>query len=254
MAPRDHYGRAVSFSSSTRPSAAGARGSAKAPGSNRLPAGRERRPALAALAVILILLGAAGSALIALRSGDRQDFVAIDAQSLPPGHKITKGDLARGDLAGATGQLVLWSDLDQIVDHYTTSWLYRGQFVTPESVTKDTKPLIPAAGALVGVSLEAGRAPSEPIAPGDIVQVVQVPAANQAGGVSSVLVAAAEVTSSVGAITDSKTSANTTLNVTILVSTTKSRAVAAAAAAKTLVLVKLSPATEPDLPRTDGAG
>ncbi|WP_132191229.1 MULTISPECIES: hypothetical protein [Kribbella] len=244
----------MSFSSSTRPSAAGARGSAKAPGSNRLPAGRERRPALAALAVILILLGAAGSALIALRSGDRQDFVAIDAQSLPPGHKITKGDLARGDLAGATGQLVLWSDLDQIVDHYTTSWLYRGQFVTPESVTKDTKPLIPAAGALVGVSLEAGRAPSEPIAPGDIVQVVQVPAANQAGGVSSVLVAAAEVTSSVGAITDSKTSANTTLNVTILVSTTKSRAVAAAAAAKTLVLVKLSPATEPDLPRTDGAG
>ncbi|TCM42624.1 hypothetical protein EV648_110157 [Kribbella sp. VKM Ac-2568] len=244
----------VSFSSSTRPSAAGARGSAKAPGSNRLPASRERRPALAALAVILILLGAAGSALIALRSGDRQDFVAIDAQSLPPGHKITKGDLARGDLAGATGQLVLWSDIDQVVDHYTTSWLYKGQFVTPESVTKDTKPLIPAAGALVGVSLEAGRAPSEPIAPGDIVQVVQVPAANQAGGVSSVLVAAAEVTSSVGAITDSKTSANTTLNVTILVSTTKSRAVAAAAAAKTLVLVKLSPATEPDVPRTDGAG
>ena len=244
----------VSFSSSTRPSASGARGSGKAPGSSRLPASRERRLALAALAVILILLGAAGSALIALRSGDRQDFVAIDAQSLPPGHKITKGDLARGDLAGATGQLVLWSDIDQVVDHYTTSWLYKGQFVTPESVTKDTKPLIPAAGALVGVSLEAGRAPSEPIAPGDIVQVVQVPAANQAGGVSSVLVAAAEVTSSVGAITDSKTSANTTLNVTILVSTTKSRAVAAAAAAKTLVLVKLSPATEPDVPRTDGAG
>ena len=244
----------VSFSSSTRPSASGARGSGKAPGSSRLPASRERRPALAALAVILILLGAAGSALIALRSGDRQDFVAIDAQSLPPGHKITKGDLARGDLAGATGQLVLWSDIDQVVDHYTTSWLYKGQFVTPESVTKDTKPLIPAAGALVGVSLEAGRAPSEPIAPGDIVQVVQVPAANRAGGVSSVLVAAAEVTSSVGAITDSKTSANTTLNVTILVSTTKSRAVAAAAAAKTLVLVKLSPATEPDVPRTDGAG
>jgi hypothetical protein len=244
----------VSFSSSTRPSASGARGSAKAPGSNRLPASRERRPALAALAVILILLGAAGSALIALRSGDRQDFVAIDAQSLPPGHKITKGDLARGDLAGATGQLVLWSDLDQVLDHYTTSWLYKGQFVTPESVTKDTKPLIPAAGALVGVSLEAGRAPSEPITPGDIVQVVQVPAANQAGGVSSVLVAAAEVTSSAGAITDSKTNANTTLNVTILVSTTKSRAVAAAAAAKTLVLVKLSPATEPDVPRTDGAG
>jgi len=204
--------------------------------------------------VILILLGAAGSALIALRSGDRQDFVAIDAASLPPGHKITKSDLARGDLAGATGRLVLWSDVDQVLNRYTTSWLYRGQFLTPENFTRNDKPLIPAAGALVGVSLEAGRAPSEPITSGDIVQVVQVPAANQAGGVSSVLVTAAEVTSSAGAITDSKTNANTTLNVTILVPTTKSTAVAAAAAAKTLVLVKLSPATEPDVSRTDGAG
>ena len=78
MVPIDHYGRRVSFSSPTRPSASGARGS-KAPlgGSNRLPSGRERRPALAALAVILILLGAAGSALIALRSGDRTDYVAV---------------------------------------------------------------------------------------------------------------------------------------------------------------------------------
>src|SRR6266508_6019866 len=89
---------------------------------NRLPTTRERRPALAALAVILILLGAAGSALIALRSGDRQDFVAISDEAIAPGHKIEKKDLARGDLAGATGGLVLWSEADKLIDQYTTSW------------------------------------------------------------------------------------------------------------------------------------
>jgi hypothetical protein len=246
----------VSFSSSTRPSSTGARGSGKASvgGSTRLPASRERRPALAALAVILILLGAAGSALIALRSGDRQDFVAISEDSIAPGHKIERKDLARGDLAGKTGGLILWSDADKYIGRYTTSWLYRGQFVTPDDFTPDKSPAIPDDGALVGVSLEAGRAPSEPLRAGDIVAVIRVPAANQDTAVAQTLVKAAEVTSVSGAITDSKTNANTTLNVTVMVPTGKATGVAAAAAAKTLVIVKLSAATKPEVSRTDGAG
>lgn len=241
----------MSFSSTTRPPAAGARAASKTPsGPNRLPSSRERRPALAALAVILILLGAAGSALIALRSGDRQDFVAV-SETIAPGHRITKEDLARGDLAGATGGLVLWADAESLIGKYTTSWLYEGQFVTEKNFT--TQP-IPPGGALVGVSLESGRAPSEPINPGDIVRVIRVPAPNQDGAAPAVLVGAAEVTGSSGAITDSKTNANTTLNVTVLVPTERSTVVAAAAAAKTLVLVKLSPATKPDVSRTNGGG
>ena len=242
----------MSLSSSSRPSASGARSSGKTPaGGSRLPASRERRPALAALAVILILLGAAGSALIALRSGDRADFVAIADDALAPGHKIERKDLARGDLAGATGGLVLWSDVDKYVGRYTTSWLYQGQFVTDANFTTDP---IPEGGALVGVSLESGRAPSETILPGDIVRVIRVPAANQDGAVPVVLVGAAQVTDSEGAITDSKTNANTTLNVTVLVPTEKSTVVAAAAAAKTLVLVKLSSATKPEVSRNNGDG
>jgi len=250
LAPCGHYGRRVSFSSSSRPSASGARGKAPASGSTRLPSGRERRPALAALAVILILLGAAGSALIAVRSGHRQDFVAISAKSLAPGHKLERKDLARGDLAGATGNLVLWADASTVLGKYTTSWVYQGQFLTPSNVTD--KP-IPEGGALIGVSLESGRAPSEPIDDGDVVRIIQVPAANSEGA-PRVLVGAALVTDSAGAITDSKTSANTTLNVTVLVPMENSTAVAAAAAAKNLVLVKLSPATKPQIARTDGDG
>jgi hypothetical protein len=246
----------VSFSSSTRSSAAGTRGSGKTPvsGSTRLPAGRERRPALAALAVILILLGAAGSALIALRSGDRQDFVAISGKTLEPGHQVQRKDLARGDLAGATRGLVLWSDVDKYIGRYTTTRLFPGQFVTAENFTRGRTPDVPPGGALVGVSLENGRAPSEALKIGDIVRVVRVPAAGNDSGVSEVLVNSAEVTDSVGALSDARTNANTTLNVTVLVPTEKSTRVAAAAAAKTLVLIKLSPAAKPEVSRNHGDG
>ncbi|QNE22518.1 hypothetical protein F1D05_37230 [Kribbella qitaiheensis] len=239
----------MSFSSSSRPSASGARGKAPVSGSTRLPSGRERRPALAALAVILILLGAAGSALIAVRSGNRQDFVAISAEALPPGHKLVQKDLARGDLAGATGKLVLWSEAQKVLGKYTSSWLYEGQFVTEASVTD--KP-IPEGGALIGVSLESGRAPSSKIDDGDVVRIIRVPSANSEGA-PQVLVGAALVTDSQGTVADTKTG-NNTLNVTVLVPIDQSTAVAAAAAGKNLVLVKLSPGTKPTIARNDGDG
>ncbi|HEU4946235.1 MAG TPA: hypothetical protein VFT31_03680 [Kribbella sp.] len=246
----------MSLSSSPRPTASGARASGTAPGGspNRLPASRERRPALAALAVILILLGAAGSALIALRSGDRQDYVAVSDKALEPGHQIERKDLARGDLAGATGGLVPWSQVDKYIGRYTTTRLFPGQFVTQQNFTAGNTPDVPEGGALVGVSLESGRAPSEALKAGDIVRVIRVPSASNDSGVSEVLVSAAQVTASSGSIADSKTNANSTLNATILVPTEKSTKVAAAAAAKTLVLIKLSASTRTDISRSNGDG
>jgi hypothetical protein len=244
----------VSLSSSTRTPSQGARGAGRSAGggANRLPNSRERRPALAALAVILILLGAAGSALIALNSGNRSDFVAIGADKLEPGHKLEPKDLSRGDLAGATGGLIPWSEAKKYIGRYTTTWLYKDQFVTPENFTKDGAKPIPPGGALVGISLEPGRVTSDGVEVGDIVAVVRVPTANQDSGNPVELVKAAEVTDSSGALVDTKTQAATTLNVTVLVPADKLTGVAAAAAAKTLVLVKLSPDTKPEISRNDG--
>jgi hypothetical protein len=203
--------------------------------------------------VILILLGAAGSALIALNSGNRSDFVAIASDKpLPPGHKLESKDLARGDLAGATGALIPWSEANKYLGHYTKTWLYKDQFVTPDNFTKDGEKPIPPKGALVGISLEAGRAPSDGLQVGDMVSVVRVPTANQDSGAPVTLVEAAEVTSSAGAITDSKTSANSTLNITVLVPADQITTVSAAAAAKTLVVAKLAPGTTPDVSRNGG--
>lgn len=244
----------MSLSSSTRTPSQGARGAGRSAGggSNRLPNSRERRPALAALAVILILLGAAGSALIALNSGNRSDFVAIGADSLAPGHKLEAKDLSRGDLAGATGGLIPWSEANKYLGRYTTTWLYKDQFITPQNLTKDGAKPTPLGGALVGITLEAGRAPSDGIEVGDIVSVIQVPTSNQDTGSASTLVKAAIVTASSGALIDSKTSASSTLNVTVLIPSDKLAGVAAAAAAKSLVLGTLAPDTKPEISFNDG--
>ncbi|GAB3822287.1 hypothetical protein [Kribbella italica] len=239
----------MSFSSSNRPQAAGARAAKPSGTGRRLPGNRERRPALAALAVILILLGAAGSTLIALRSGDRQYFVAVK-ENLPPGHKVEDKDLTRGDLAGATGTLVLWSDRAALKDQYTTGWIYAGQFVSKKNFTNDP---VPEGGALVGISVESGRAPAEAVEVGDVVRLVRIPAANQDGGQAAVIAPAARVTSTTGSLTDGKTGANTTVNVTVLIPDSRATTVAAAAAAKTLVLVKLADSVKPEISNDPGA-
>ena len=200
--------------------------------------------------MILILLGAAGSTLIALRSGDRP-VLRRGGANAGPGQQITEDDLASGDLAGATGALLLWSERDKIKDQYTTGWIYPGQFVSKKNFIPDP---VPAGGALIGISVESGRAPAEvgrgrrhrPPGPGP---------GRQPGNRrrASVLVEAAEVTATNGSLTDGKTGANTTVNVTVLIRDRAVTTVAAAAAAKTLVLVKLADSVKPEISNDPGA-
>lgn len=209
---------------------------------------------MAALAVLLILLGAAGSALIALRSGEREDFVAV-SRNLDPGHKLEESDLARASVAGDTGGLVPWSQAKSYLGRYTTAKLFKNQFITKDMFTKDTLAPVPSGGALVGVSLEGGRVPAEGLKAGDIVRVVRVPATSSEGGTAQVLVSAAEVTEvPVPDAKDRSVTDTSSVNATVLVPTSKSTDVAAAAAAKTLVLIKVAPGTKPEIARITGGG
>lgn len=202
--------------------------------------------------MILILLGAAGSALIALRSGDREYFVAV-RRDIPQGTKLTEKDLARASFAGDTKALVSWSDLDKVKDRYTTTALYTNQPITIKNVTEGTAPEVPPNGALVGISLEDGRLPSDGLSGGDIVKVIRVPA-NNSDGQPSVLVDAAVVTTTGRKIGDEKASASAkTQTATILVPSTDAAAVGAAAATKTIVLVRLPPNTKPEISPAGGS-
>lgn len=66
-------------------------------GSGRLPSTRERRPALAALAILLIVGGALASAWLAVRAGHRAEYVQV-AADVGQGSVIEESDLRTVEL------------------------------------------------------------------------------------------------------------------------------------------------------------
>ncbi len=103
-------------------------------GTGRLPSTRERRPALAALAVLLILGGAVASAWLAMQAGHRAEFVQVSG-NLGQGEEISESDLDTVELPEDFEGGVPESDLDDLVGKYTTTPWTEGMVVTESMVT-----------------------------------------------------------------------------------------------------------------------
>ncbi|WP_130290003.1 SAF domain-containing protein [Pseudonocardia sediminis] len=118
------------------------------------------------LAIIGALLGA-----YAYRAAVSRDGVVGVAQPLAFGATVRISDLREVQLPSDTGlATVPWSEVDSVVGKLTSTDLRAGQVLTPDSVTGER---LPAPGeAVVGLSVESGRAPSESLGPRDEVLVV----------------------------------------------------------------------------------
>jgi len=117
---------------------------------------RERKPALAALAVLLILGGALASAYLVIQSGNRVSAIAV-ARPVAVGEKITAEDLKEVSIGDTGITYVRWSELDKVVQTYARVPLVEGALLVPDmtTTTQDT-----AAGrVIVGLSLKAGQLP-----------------------------------------------------------------------------------------------
>lgn len=149
-------------------------------GTARLPVRtRDRRPALAALAVLLILVGALGSALLVFRTGDRVD-VLVAARDLPAGVQVSREDFTVARVANEGGAVVDAGAVESFVGSYTTGAVPEGAIVANRMFT--ISDVIPAGAQQVGITVPAPLRPSEPIATGDVVAVYQVPQAAPTGG------------------------------------------------------------------------
>ena len=131
---------------------------------------RRRSSRLLLLAVVLGVLGALAGTYAYSAATGRVGVVAL-ARNLPVGATVALTDVREVQLPEDTGlATVAWEDLGSVVGRATTTNLGAGQILTPDSVT-DTQ--VPAPGeAVVGVSVEDGRAPSSELSPGDQVLVI----------------------------------------------------------------------------------
>ncbi|MEU8109448.1 hypothetical protein AB0C18_37665 [Nonomuraea muscovyensis] len=144
------------------------------PASRKLPVPpRERKPALAALAVLLILGGALATTLLVIRSGDRISAVRV-TQQIGAGQQFTVQAIEEVQIADTGIDYVNWSQRQQVLKSFAAVTILPGTLLTNNMGVKASAELGPGK-AKVGLALKPGQAPAG-LQKGDRVQVVHVPA------------------------------------------------------------------------------
>lgn len=208
-------------------------GAVARPGAERLPRppGR-RRPGLAVIAVLLIVLGAAVAGLLATRIDDRVP-VLVARRQISAGQQISQNDLAVAEVASSGLQMIRTDQAGQVIGRYANTTIAPGRLIDSAMLTGSG--LLTAGNAAVGIALQQGRFPASGLKSGDVVEVVR-----SVEGAGKVIVDSAvvgTVQSSGSSVFGSSTSTNTL--VTIICPQRDAAAVAAAALAQQVSLVLL---------------
>ena len=158
-----------------------------APAARRLPAPpRERRPALAALAVLLILGGALGASFLVLRSGHRVAAIEISTR-IGAGQRIPLSAMQPVQIPADTGLgYVPWAQAAQVSRFFTVGVIPAGALLTRGMVAPAG--LSVAGKAVLGLALKDGQVPRG-LQTGDHIDIYQVSDSQQScpGGSGSVL-------------------------------------------------------------------
>ena len=131
-----------------------------APGGRRMPsAPRERKPALAALAVLLVALGAVAAGYLVINAGHRVGAVEI-TQQVGQGQRIPASAIKEVEIASNSGiNYVAWQYANRVAGVYASVQIPAGTLLT-SAMTTATNNL--AAGKVqVGLSLKPGQAPAD---------------------------------------------------------------------------------------------
>jgi len=131
-----------------------------APGGRRMPsAPRERKPALAALAVLLVALGAVAAGYLVISAGHRVGAVEI-TQEVGQGQRIPASAIKEVQIASNTGiNYVAWQYANRVAGVYAAVQIPAGTLLTPAMTTATNN--LAAGKVRVGLSLKPGQAPAD---------------------------------------------------------------------------------------------
>lgn len=133
---------------------------------------RRRRPALLALGVLLVVLGALGASYLATSLSHTVPVIAL-ARAVPRGQELKESDLAEAHVAPDPAlSPIPFADRGSVVGQVAATDLEPGTLLSRAAVGSHAFP--PAGQAVVGVGVTAARAPATPLHDGD--RVLLVPA------------------------------------------------------------------------------
>src|SRR3989440_4839673 len=130
-----------------------------APGGRRMPsAPRERKPALAAVAILLVALGAASAGYLVLNAGHRVGAVEI-TQDVGQGQQIPASAIKEVQInSDSDVHYVAWQFASRVTGVFARVQIPAGTLLTP-TMTEATSNLT-AGKVEVGLSLKPGQAPT----------------------------------------------------------------------------------------------
>ncbi len=132
---------------------------------------KRRRPALTALAVLLIIGGAALAGLLAVRMDSREPVLVLNAK-VSAGEQITAEKLSSTNVSGDGLTVIPADQANQVVDTlYARQTLYPGQLLQPDLLR--SAPPLEKDQAQVGVPLTSGKFPPG-LRSGDAVRLVRI--------------------------------------------------------------------------------
>ncbi|BAW94111.1 SAF domain protein [Actinomyces sp. Chiba101] len=193
---------------------------------------RERRPLLAAFAVLLIVGGALLAGMLAMRADERVDVV-VAARTIAAGQSITAEDLTTTPVSATVSGLVPADSASTIIGSRARTEISAGQLVDTSQIATGT---IPGEGQHVaGVLLEQGRYPAAGLSAGDTVNIVDT-------DTGAVLVEGAQVlTAGPAQSTGKEQDLSSGLSVSLIVPATQDTKVVTSSAKKTVALILTAP-------------
>jgi hypothetical protein len=149
-----------------------------APSARKLPgAPRERKPALAALAVVLILGGALAVGYLMLQSGKRVDAIQV-TQQIGQGQQIPQSAMQEVQVPANTGlHYVPWSQASQVARFFAAETIPPGTLLTSSMAVRTNQ--LTNGKAVMGLALKDGQLPSG-LAVGDHINIYEVSDATEA--------------------------------------------------------------------------
>lgn len=135
---------------------------------SRLPSARERRPALAALAVLLIVGGAFASGWLALQAGNREEYLVL-TEDVSAGEEISDGNTDTVDLPENVDGLVPADQSELAIGKLASIPLLAGTILTTNMVSEEDD-FLSGDQKLVALAVDASALPQD-LDEGEIVSV-----------------------------------------------------------------------------------